>query len=73
MPVRPPDAATPVSTNLADQHPEKLGELMAAWDEEASDNFVLPIDDRSVIELRQTRCGGLVRLRVIPDPEAVPG
>lgn len=39
------------STNLADQHPDKLKELIAAWDEEARDNFVLPIDDRSVIEL----------------------
>ncbi|MFJ9743676.1 sulfatase-like hydrolase/transferase, partial [Streptomyces sp. NPDC101166] len=39
------------SKNLADQHPDKLKELIAAWDEEARDNFVLPLDDRTATEL----------------------
>jgi arylsulfatase A-like enzyme len=38
------------STNLADQYPDKLKELIKAWDEEARDNFVLPLDDRSAVE-----------------------
>jgi arylsulfatase len=38
------------STNVADQHPDKLKELIKAWDEEARDNFVLPLDDRSAVE-----------------------
>jgi arylsulfatase len=38
------------STNLADQNPEKLKELIAAWDEEAKNNFVLPLDDRTAVE-----------------------
>ena len=38
------------STNVADQYPDKLAELIKAWDEEARDNFVLPLDDRSAVE-----------------------
>ncbi len=38
------------SRNLADEHPEKLQELIAAWFEEADKNFVLPLDDRTAIE-----------------------
>ena len=38
------------STNLADQHPEKLQELIDAWFEEAEANFVLPLDDRTAVE-----------------------
>ncbi len=38
------------STNVADQYPDKLKELIKAWDEEAKDNFVLPLDDRSAVE-----------------------
>ena len=38
------------STNVADQYPDKLKELIKAWDEEARDNFVLPLDDRSAVE-----------------------
>ena len=34
------------SNNLADQYPEKVKELEAAYFEEAKKNFVLPIDDR---------------------------
>ena len=36
--------------NVADQHPEKLQELIDAWFEEAETNFVLPLDDRPAIE-----------------------
>jgi arylsulfatase len=39
------------STNLADKHPEKLEELIEAWFEEAEINNVLPLDDRSAVEL----------------------
>ncbi|SKU82028.1 Possible arylsulfatase AtsA [Mycobacteroides abscessus subsp. bolletii] len=39
------------STNLADQHPEKLKALIDAWFEEADKNFVLPLDDRTPVEL----------------------
>ena len=37
--------------NLADQHPEKLQDLISAWFEEADANFVLPLDDRPAIEV----------------------
>ena len=37
--------------NVADQHPEKLQELINAWFEEADANFVLPLDDRPAIEV----------------------
>ncbi|WP_226532717.1 arylsulfatase [Microbacterium paraoxydans] len=39
------------SNDLAESHPEKLRELIAAWFEEAEKNFVLPLDDRSAREL----------------------
>jgi arylsulfatase len=39
------------SKNLASEQPEKLKELIAAWFEEADRNFVLPLDDRSALEL----------------------
>jgi len=39
------------SKDLAQQHPEKLQELIKAWFEEADKNFVLPLDDRSAVEL----------------------
>ena len=35
------------SHDLADAHPEKLRELIAAWFAEAEANFALPLDDRS--------------------------
>jgi arylsulfatase A-like enzyme len=38
------------STNLAEQNPEKLKELIDAWFEEAKNNFVLPLDDRVAVE-----------------------
>jgi hypothetical protein len=36
--------------DLAKQYPEKLQELIAAWNEEARKNLVLPLDDRTAIE-----------------------
>ncbi|OHU21667.1 arylsulfatase [Mycobacteroides franklinii] len=39
------------STNLADQHPDRLKKLIDTWFEEADKNFVLPLDDRSATEL----------------------
>ena len=39
------------SKNLAAEHPDKLKELIAAWCEEADRNFVLPLDDRTPVEL----------------------
>jgi arylsulfatase len=39
------------STNLAGKYPEKLKELIAVWFEEADRNFVLPLDDRTALEL----------------------
>jgi len=38
------------SRNVADQHPEKLQELIDVWFEEAEANFVLPLDDRPAVE-----------------------
>jgi arylsulfatase A-like enzyme len=38
------------SRNLADEHPEKLKELIDAWFAEAEANFVLPLDDRTAVE-----------------------
>lgn len=48
------DADRSESTNLAEQYPEKLEELIAAWFEEAEANLVLPLDDRSAVELFAT-------------------
>ena len=36
--------------NVAEQHPDKLQELIGAWFEEAEANFVLPLDDRPAVE-----------------------
>jgi len=44
------DADRAEARNLADEHPDKLQELIAAWFEEAEANFVLPLDDRPAIE-----------------------
>jgi arylsulfatase len=38
------------STNVAEQYPDKVKELIDAWFEEAKNNFVLPLDDRSAVE-----------------------
>ena len=39
------------SKNLADQNPDKLKELIDVWNKEAKDNFVLPLDDRTPIQI----------------------
>jgi len=39
------------SINLAEEHPEKLQELIDTWFEEAEKNKVLPLDDRSAAEI----------------------
>jgi len=39
------------STNLAEKYPAKLKALIKAWFEEAKKNNVLPLDDRSAVEL----------------------
>ncbi|MCJ7640638.1 MAG: arylsulfatase [Desulfobacterales bacterium] len=39
------------SKNLAKEHPEKLEALVKAWFEEAEKNLVLPLDDRTAMEL----------------------
>ena len=39
------------SKNLADQNPDKLKELIDLWNKEAKDNFVLPLDDRTPIQI----------------------
>ncbi|MHA3789545.1 arylsulfatase [Flavobacterium hauense] len=39
------------SKNLAKENPEKLKELIAVWNEEADKNLVLPLDDRTAIEI----------------------
>ena len=39
------------STDLAKQHPEKVDALIKAWFEEAEKNRVLPLDDRTPMEM----------------------
>ncbi len=48
------DADRAEAKNLAAEHPEKLQELIDAWFEEADKNFVLPLDDRTAIEVLGT-------------------
>ncbi|WP_163409681.1 arylsulfatase [Flavobacterium ajazii] len=42
------------SNNLAKKNPEKLKELIQVWFDEADKNLVLPLDDRSAMELLST-------------------
>jgi arylsulfatase len=49
------------SKDLAKEHPKKLEELVAVWFEEADENFVLPLDDRSAVELLSIQ-------RPVPEP-----
>ena len=39
------------STDLAADHPEKLAHLIQVWFDEADKNNVLPLDDRTPVEL----------------------
>src|SRR6185369_9151726 len=45
------DADRSESKNVAKQNPEKLKDLIDTWFKEADKNFVLPLDDRSAVEL----------------------
>ena len=49
------------SKDLAEQYPEKVQELVAAWFEEAEKYHGLPLDDRSAMELATTP-------RPVPEP-----
>lgn len=42
------------SNNLAKKYPDKLKELIKDWNDEAAKNLVLPLDDRSALELLGT-------------------
>ena len=42
------------SKDLAKEHPEKLQALIKAWFEEAEKNLVLPLDDRTALEILDT-------------------
>ena len=42
------------SKDLAKEHPEKLQALIKAWFEEADRNLVLPLDDRTAVEVLNT-------------------
>ena len=68
------------SKDLAKEHPEKLQALIKAWFEEAEKNLVLPLDDRSALEILTTRAAlrrsapravsSTIRAR-LPVPESV--
>ena len=45
------DADRAEAKNLAKENPEKLKELINAWNEEAKKNNALPLDDRTALEL----------------------
>jgi arylsulfatase len=45
------DADRAESKDLAKENPDKLQALIKAWNEEAEKNFVLPLDDRSAVEI----------------------
>jgi arylsulfatase len=69
------------SKNLAKENPDKLKELIAVWFEEADKNFVLPLDDRTALELltierpleepRRTRYVYLPGTSPVPEESAV--
>jgi hypothetical protein len=62
------------SNNLAEEHPEKLQELIDAWFVEAKINKVLPLDDRSAMEILATERPSqeAVRDRYIYYPNTAP-
>jgi arylsulfatase A-like enzyme len=64
------------STNLAKQHPDKLNQLIKVWFEEAEKNFVLPLDDRSAVEIlgleRPTDEAQRERYMYYPGTSAIP-
>src|SRR5262245_60885542 len=70
------DADRSESKDLAKEHPDKLRSLIQVWMEEARTNLVLPLDDRTAVELLgiQRPSDEAVRERNIyyPDTNAVP-
>jgi arylsulfatase len=62
--------------NIADKNPDKLKALIDAWFEEAEKNFVLPLDDRSAMEILNIErpASEPTRTRYVyyPDTEPVP-
>jgi arylsulfatase len=64
------------SNDLATQHPEKLQALVKAWFDEAEKNLVMPLDDRSALQLFGIERPGSEPLRdryvYYPDTAAVP-
>ena len=42
------------NNNLADKYPEKVEELVKIWFQEAETNLVLPLDDRSAVDILNT-------------------
>jgi arylsulfatase A-like enzyme len=64
------------SKDLAKENPDKLKALIAAWDEEAKTNMVLPLDDRTAIQLlgieRPSDEGPRERYLYYPDTAPVP-
>jgi arylsulfatase len=62
------------SKDLAKENPEKLQSLIKAWFEEADKNMVLPLDDRSAIEILGTArpSSEATRERYIYYPDTAP-
>ena len=62
------------SKDLAKENPEKLQALIKAWNEEAEKNFVLPLDDRTAVEVLGTPrpSDEVARERYIYYPETAP-
>jgi arylsulfatase len=62
------------SKDLAKEQPDKLQALIKAWNEEAERNFVLPLDDRSAIEIlgEERPSDEAVRERYLYYPDTAP-
>jgi len=62
------------SKDLARENPDKLQALIKAWSDEADKNFVLPLDDRTALEILGTPrpSDETVRERYIYYPETAP-
>jgi arylsulfatase len=62
--------------NLADEHPDKLRELISVWFAEAGANEAFPLDDRSAVEILNTPrpqlTGHRDRYRYYPGTAGVP-
>jgi arylsulfatase len=70
------DADRSESKNLAEKYPDKLNALVQVWFEEADKNFVLPLDDRTPVEMLATERpnpeGKRTRFVYYPGTAAVP-